>query len=187
MADRWQQGHGDLQREAQNLSDATRQGAVLRVEVDRPSLEAQRLAGLTREREGALLARAWSIVVDSLPSSVGRREGWSEFHFVLEGARRAVTDSARELLTRLSEDREAGRVNWRLVLVELFLGEPERTFLCDPGYDLAPVTGSVVAWVEPYAGPDWRESQRYPAATILTGPDPRPLTDADTSRARRDP
>ena len=42
-----------------------------------------------------------------------------------------------------------------------------RTFMCDPGYDLAAALGNIIAWVEPYPGPDWRKSQRYPTVTLL--------------------
>ena len=49
-----------------------------------------------------------------------------------------------------------------------FAGEPERTLMCDAKYNIERTSGSVLAWVDPYGGDDWRESQRYPEVTLVT-------------------
>lgn len=166
--DAWEHGGGDLGLAAQALAEVGCRGALLRVEVEFASLKAQRAEGLSRSREATFLHRAWALAVDSVPAgSVGRRQGWSVFEFILEGGQGSVSGCARQLLSRLSKDADAGRLTWQLVAVDLFLEEPERTFCCDPGYDLAGVTGNVIAWVEPYSGPDWREPQRYPVVKFL--------------------
>ena len=155
-------GGGDLSSAVAALVQSGDAGAVLSIEVDKRSL------GLQREREEELLQRAWQIAIDLLPrDAVGRRAAWSRFEFALEGTRDACGTLGRHLLSALGN--HLPRWTWRIVFIEIFVEEPLRTFLCDPGYELAAAQGNVIVWVEPYSGSDWRESQRYPTVTFLVG------------------
>ena len=99
--------------------------------------------------------------------AVGRRAAWSRFEFAVEGTQVASGVLGRRLLGALSTDPDLARWTWQVVFTEIFVADPMRTFMCDPGYDLAAALGNIIAWVEPYPGPDWRKSQRYPTVTLL--------------------
>jgi hypothetical protein len=87
---------------------------------------------------------------------------------VLEGTQDTLSALGSRLLAALKSDVDLSAFDWHLVFTAIFLAEPERTFLCDPGYDLGMAAGrSAIAWVEPYAGADWRASQRYPTVAFL--------------------
>jgi hypothetical protein len=113
--------------------------------------------------EGDELAKAWHAILPLLPpNAVGRRTLWRRFEFALEGSPQELIDLAKRMLRAL------GGVTCHLVLTEIVRGEPERTFRCDPGYDLDAVRGQrAIAWVVPYAGADWKEPQRYPSVTLI--------------------
>jgi hypothetical protein len=164
------QNGGDLGAAAFAIANAQRPGAVLAIEVERSTLMRLRQEGLESEREGAYLLKTWGVLAAVLPSkTVGQRTSWLRFEFVLEGAANALGPLGRRLLAELEQDVELRVFDWHLIFTEIFAEEPERTFLCDPGYDLARARGrSVLAWVRPYAGPDWRASQRYPSVVFLT-------------------
>ena len=164
------QNRSDLVAAAVAIANAQQPGAVLTVEVERSTLLRLREEGLGSERERAYFQKAWDVLAAALPPKViGQRTSWLRFEFVLEGAANALGALGQRLLTKLKHDGELNVFDWHLVFTELFAEEPERTFLCDPGYDLARAKGrSVIAWVKPYAGPDWRAPQRYPSVVLLS-------------------
>lgn len=64
-----------------------------------------------------------------------------------------------------------GNLSWRVILTRIVPGDAARTLCCDPGYDLEGIESPAVVWVEPYAGADWKQSQRYPLTTLVWRPD----------------
>lgn len=160
---------GEVRRTVEAMAAARRPGAVLRVEVEWDSLQRARAAGLPQEREAALLRLAWDTVIATLPpSAVGRRATWSWSEFALEGDQATLAPLGHRVVAALKSAEELTRWCWHLVFTEVFAGEPERTFCCDAGYDLQTVKGrTAIAWAKPYAGVDWRESQRYPTVTFM--------------------
>ena len=172
----WKQNGGDLRAAADALGTAQRPGALLAVDRDAHALKKVRDDGLDREREGALLRRAWQTTLSILPASaVGRRTTWSRSEFVIEGTQATLCPIGTLLLAAFKDDNDLRRFEWHLVFTEIFIAEPERTFLCDPGYDLRASEGkSAIAWVRPYPGDDWKESRRYPTVDFvpLNAPSP---------------
>jgi hypothetical protein len=108
------------------------------------------------------LRRAWEHALALVPAgTVGRRAAWAHLLFIVPGERPALLALGRTLRARLADLPAA--LHWHILLTAHDRAEPERTFMCDPGYDLAAYAGrDCLAWVTPYPGPDWRESQRYP-------------------------
>ena len=165
----WKHNGGDLRAAAEGSAKARGAGALLGIEIERDALEKARDDEVARDREGELVRKAWEIAVAVLPSSaVGRRTRWSRFDFVFEGTRGAMEVLGGRLLTAFKRDDDLSALAWHLIFTEIFIAEPERTFLCDPGYDLRTADGmSTIAWVEPYPGADWKSAQRYPTVTFL--------------------
>jgi hypothetical protein len=165
----WMLNGGDVRKTVERMAAARQRGAVLRVEVEWESLQRARAEGLPQDREAALLRLAWDTVIATLPpSAVGRRATWSWSEFVLEGDQAALALLGRRVVASLKSVEELTTWCWHLVFTEVVAGDPERTFCCDVGYDLQTVKGSTaIAWAKPYAGLDWRESQRYPTVTFL--------------------
>jgi hypothetical protein len=144
----------------------SRAGAVLFLEATASSVDELRRG----ESDAALHARllgAFHMAAHLLSAQTFARAAWRGCQFLLAGSREELSALATELLQRLLARPDRACLEWRLVLTKLFPGDPERTLRCDPGYDLNGVRGSFVAWVEPYAGHDWRESQRYPSTEIV--------------------
>jgi hypothetical protein len=147
---------------------ASRQdGAVFVLEAGSESLKRLHECGASDEHVAEIILRASRIAASTLPTTEWARTGWSRFESALPGQRDELADFARTLVARLLHDPDSGRLSWRTILTRIFPGEALRTMHCDPGYDLAEATGSFVAWVDPYPGDDWRESQRYPTTTFL--------------------
>ncbi len=162
----WEQGGGDLFAAVDVLTKSRRPGALLSVEIERAASDDALVRGL----KGELLRKAWDLTIAMLPVNVvARRTLWLRFESVLEGAKDALGELGVRLLTALRRDNHLGPFVWQIVLVEICGAEPERTFYCDPGYDLRAARGrSVVAWVQPYSGSDWRQSPRYPTVSFLS-------------------
>jgi hypothetical protein len=165
----WSHKGGDLRAAAEVTAAAGKEGALLAVEIERISLEGARRKGLSREREGELMRRAWRKTLETLPAvEAGNRTGWSRFEFILEGDRTALTTLGRRLLEVLKNQAELKDFAWHVTLTALFTEQPRRTLMCDPAYVLRRAAGeSALAWVEPYAGADWQEPQRYPTVTFV--------------------
>jgi hypothetical protein len=164
----WTQNGGDIAGRASALAQSRRMSAVLSIDVHPNSLQDRRDHGLSREREGELLHRAWQIIVGLLPPDVvGRRAMWSRFEFALEQTPERAGTVGGAILMALGDDGELSAWTWQIIFTKVFAAEPVRTLVCDPGYALQRAGGNVVAWVEPYPGPDWKESQRYPTVTVL--------------------
>lgn len=142
------------------------EGALLVLELERRSLERLR-RGVSEERRAALLLEAADVIASCLPDSRWARTAWSRFECALPGSREQLAEAATLLVAALREQPDLHGLHWRAVLTRIFPGEPLRTLYCDPEYDLAGLQGSLVAWVEPYAGDDWQEAQRYPTTTLL--------------------
>lgn len=155
----WQQGGGDLRAAVDALAGSGRPGALLRMDVE----------GTASSIDDDLLRRAWEKTVATLPTTaIGKRTAWSRFELVVEGDRATLGALGARLLTALKRDDALAALEWHLVFVEIFGAEPERTFLCDPGYDLRAAAGkSAVAFVQPYPGSDWREPRRYPTVAFF--------------------
>jgi hypothetical protein len=165
----WKRNGGEVRKAAEVMAASRQPGAVLFVDVEWDSLQRVRADGMAREREGELLRVAWDTVIAALPPlAVGRRVMWSRFEFVLEGDQAALAPLGARVVSALVSVRELASYCWHLVFIEVFAGEPERTFCCDPGYDVQTVKGrTAILWVKPYASDDWREPQRYPTVTFL--------------------
>ena len=142
-------------------------GAVLLLEAERESVAHRRDRGVSDANLNAIFLQASQMAARGLPDSTSARTSWRGHEFALPGTRETLTEAAKTLVTRLLAHPDCSRVSWRVILTRIFPGEAIRTHCCDPGYDLAGISGSVVAWVEPYAGDDWRESQRYPTTEIV--------------------
>jgi hypothetical protein len=169
--DRWLIGDGDLRSGVERCTADESQGAVLQIEVELDSLITLRQAGLAREEEDARLRTAWDLVLGGLPEgTTGRRAGWKQFEYVLRGEREVLASLGHRLLRSLRAEPSLAGLQWHLLLIEIYPESPERTLMCDPGYDVADVEGSFVAWVEPYRGDDWRASQKYPLVHFLDEP-----------------
>lgn len=110
---------------------------------------------------------AWESMVTSLPpAAIAVRTGWADFEAVVEGDEPTLCAmGAMALGGLLHVAGDAPR--WAVTLVALRAGRVDRAFVCDPGYDLARLSPCALAWVEPYVGDDWRESQRYPTVRPL--------------------
>jgi hypothetical protein len=162
---RWTLNGGDPRRIIESMAFAGRAGALLIVETTGSRSPTESV----REEECARLRAAWdALVAASPPTTVGRRAGWSKFEFALDGSRTHLAAQGRQLLAALNRVPDLAGYHWHLVFIAAFAGEPERTFSCDPGYDLQTLEGeTAIAWVEPCAAEDWRESARYPTVTFL--------------------
>lgn len=167
----WTQNGGDLRVAAERIASDLQAGALLAIEVERDSLQRERARGLSREAEGELLKRCWDIALTRLPDqSSGKRALWARLEFVVQGDQQGLVEVANRIVDAMTRDERLGRMQWHVVLTEIFVAEVVRTFMCDPGYELAAWRGkTVIAWVEPHAGADWREAQRYPTVTIVRG------------------
>jgi hypothetical protein len=167
----WTLNGGEVRKTVELMAAARQHGATLRVEVEWESLQRARADGLPQEREAGLLRLAWDTVIATLPpSAVGRsrRATWSWSEFVLEGDQTTLAPLGRRVVAALKSVEELTTWSWHLVFNEVFAGDPGRTFCCDVGYDLQAVKGrTAIVWARPYAGIDWRESQRYPTVTFL--------------------
>jgi hypothetical protein len=140
-------------------------GARIQIEPRSTALAERRAAGLTRDDEGALLTRAWTLV-DARRPGAGQRAGWASYDLVLPGERAALVSAARGLLSALLDDRALAAWTWQLVLTAI-TDDVDRVLLCDASYDLADApAGDVIAWITPYAEPDWRMAQRYPTVAF---------------------
>lgn len=159
---RWFVGDGDLLGAAERIASRGHAGALVRVHA--------------REHvDGASTVRAaWLSMLEALPEgAVAARTGWAHFEAVVDGDEGVVGPIGAAVLRRLVH--VVGITpRWAVTLVALRAGRVDRAFVCDPGYDLARLSPCALAWVEPYAGDDWQESQRYPTV--------RPL-DATSGRA----
>jgi hypothetical protein len=151
---------GDVGAAVRAICAARGDGALLLIEARLREL------GLARDDEAALLEAAWARVAGRLPDgAVARRSGWASFDAVLAGPRDAVIGTARGVLAALVADRATARCAWQLALVRIS-DDPDRALMCDPGDDVTSREGDVLAWVEPYAGDDWRIAGRYPTVTF---------------------
>ena len=151
---------GDVGAAVRAIAIAGTPGAILQVEAR------LRDAGLAKEEETQLLEAAWVRVQGRLPDgAIARRVGWASFDAALGGRREELIATARGLLGSLCADRALARCRWQLVLVAID-GDPDRALSCDPGYDVAAQPGDVLAWVEPYAGDDWRIAGRIPTVSF---------------------
>jgi hypothetical protein len=161
----WSRNAAAVAQQVAALAGSTRTAALLSIDLDRTALD--ELHDADRARTGELLHRAWQRIVDVLPANtVGHRAGWATFEFVVEAAPEDAGRLGRSMLAALRGDDALAAWRWRIIFTEIFRAEPDRTLMCDPGYDI-PATGNVIAWVKPYPGDDWRESQRYPTVTLL--------------------
>ena len=152
------------------LAASRASGALLVLELEKRSLERLRRGGAPDELGDSLLLQAAQVAETSLPHAEWARTAWSRFECALPGEREELTEQAKQLLLRLLEQPALRPLRWRAVLIRVFPGEALRTLYCDPERDLARLEGSLVAWVEPYAGEDWQESQSYPTTTIVWSP-----------------
>ena len=166
----WTLNGGEVGHAIEIIAAAQRAGALLRIEVERESLQKARADGLLREQEGGLLRIAWDTVVATIPpAAVGRRALWSTFEFVLEGDELALGALGLGAVKALESIQELPPWCWHVIFTEVFTDEPVRTLLCDPGYDLGTAKGrTAIAWAKPYAGDDWRQPRRYPTVKFLT-------------------
>jgi hypothetical protein len=142
------------------------EGALLVLELERRSLERLQ-RGVSEERRASLLLQAADVASSCLSDARWARTAWSRFECALSGPREQLAAAAKLLVAGLRAQPDLQGLHWRAVLTRIFPGEPLRTLYCDPEYDLAGLEGSLVAWVEPYAGDDWQEAQRYPTTTLL--------------------
>jgi hypothetical protein len=149
------------------IAAARGEGALLVLEAQNASLERLKRAGVSDERIGALLLQAATAAGDLLPDVEWARTGWGRLECALPGQHDELAEVAKSLVTGLLEGGEWKGLHWRAVLTRVFPGEPLRTLYCDPEHDLAAIQCSLVAWVDPYAGDDWLEAQRYPTTTLL--------------------
>ncbi len=158
---------GEVAAAIRALVDARQPGALIQIEPRGRSLAARREAGLARDDEGRLLERAWAIIGARAGDGVGRRAGWAAYDLVLGGTPGALVSTARGLHAALLADADLARWEWQLALTAI-TDDVDRVLMSDASDDLAQATGDVIAWVEPYAGPDWRAAQRYPTVTFET-------------------
>jgi len=164
----WTLHGGNCPGYADAISQARRPGAVLSVEATPRSLFLLEKQHTSRERTGALLARAWLSVAHVLPDdAVGRRTMWSRFEFVVEGPRAWLEVLGHKVLAALRSDEELAGIDWRVLITELLPGDPTRSFFADPDGELEITEGSVLAWVQPFSGDGWRESWARPLVTLL--------------------
>ena len=151
---------GDIGAAVRALVSARTPGALFQLHARLQGL------GLARDDEAALLETAWARASGRLPDgAIARRTGWTSFDAVLAGERDALIGTARGLLGSFTADRSLARCPWQIVLVRIS-DDADRALMCDYGYDVAAQVGDVLAWVEPYAGADWRLAQRYPTVTF---------------------
>jgi hypothetical protein len=143
-------------------------GVLIRVELENTSLEAWRMHGASTAEERALLAHAWEARCPCHSRLPGAPTAWAKLEFVAHSSRKELAPLAPSLLASLSKATQSHSPRWRVMFIEAQRGAPERTLACDPEYDLEPFAGrSVVVWVTPYAGGDWREPGRYPTVEVL--------------------
>lgn len=154
MSDIWKLNDGDVPAGVRALAAAGHPGALVRCQIQ---------PGSPREVRSRLSAEAWTAITGQLPpGTVGARTGWSTFELVLPGERTELLERGHAWFASLSRE-----VNWRVLFIQVDREEPMRTLMCDPEHDLAKHTGDLLAWVEPYAQPDWQEPQRYPTVTLV--------------------
>jgi len=154
VADIWRLNDGDVPAAVRALAAAGQPGALVRWQIQ---------DGSPRELRGRVSAEAWTAITEHVPpDTVGARTGWSTFELVLAGERSELLKQGQAWFSSLS-----GEVKWRVLFIQVDLEEPMRTLLCDPEHELAPHTGNLLAWVEPYALPDWTEPRRYPTVTLV--------------------
>jgi hypothetical protein len=139
-------------------------GALLRLEACPDSIHGTGDAAVPDEDLDAEIVGAARVAADLLGRVRWCRTSWTRIEFALDGTREALGERAKCLLVHLDA---SSALSWRAILIRVFPGEVARTLQCDPGYDIAPLRGSFVAYVEPYEGDDWRESQRYPTTTVV--------------------
>jgi len=156
----WTQNGGDLHAAARDLDARAEAGALLKLYVTASS-------GRVSDADPEKLRVAWDFVLSELPCDVvARRSSWNLIEVLIPGAESSLIGRLRNLLPLLLSQKEFAGAIPQAVLIRLFSGEIERTFGCDPDYDLRPLSGAYLAWVSPYAQDDWKESQRYPTTTI---------------------
>lgn len=159
--------HDKLLAAVEAIATSREEGAVFVLEAESGSLNRLRECGASDERVAEIILRASQIAGSALPTAEWARTLWSRFESALPGPRDELAEVARTLVAKLLDDPNSGTLSWRAILTRIVPGEALRTMHCDPGYDLARAKGPFVAWVDPYPGDDWRESQRYPTTTIL--------------------
>ena len=145
------------------IASARDDGALLRLELCTDSILGTRDAAPLSEDLELEIVGAVRVAAHLLGDVPWCRTSWSGIEFALMGTRDALAERAQSLLVHLGASRA---LSWRAVLIRVFPGEVVRTLQCDPRYDIASYRGSFVAFVEPYEGDDWRESQRYPTTTV---------------------
>jgi hypothetical protein len=157
----------DVGASVRGLVTAGTPGALIQIEPRTASLIAWRAGGADRTAEGTLLDRAWERVHGRLPDgTVLRRAGRTAYDGVLTGERTALIATARGLVASLVADPELAHLLWQVVLVRI-TDDADRVLMCDWSYDVAAAPpGDVIAWVEPYAGADWRSSGRMPTVSL---------------------
>jgi hypothetical protein len=158
---------GDVASTLDAIATARRKGALLRLEPTRASIARSRERGGSDASLVSTFVQSAEALAIDLPCAMWSRIGWSGLGFALVGARDALLDSARSVMTLLLRSPESGRLSWQMVLTRIWPGDAIRTTHCDAGYDLAKLSGSFIAWVEPYPGDDWKEPQRYPTTTVV--------------------
>jgi hypothetical protein len=164
----WLLRGGDVEAALEALAATHRPGALFRVEIAPGSLHDARSHGLERMAEAAVLEHAWAALKLILPgSAVGRRAAWSALEFAVEGEKSTLVALGQEALRIVKQIEGSARLHWHLLFTALQSAAVERTLRCDPGYELrAAERCSIIAWVTPYDGDDWRESTRYPTVTL---------------------
>ncbi|MBL4637361.1 MAG: hypothetical protein JKY56_26130 [Kofleriaceae bacterium] len=105
---RWTLGTGDLDAALRRVGDAGA-GALLTIVVQHSSLVSLRSEGLQRDDEGDRLLLAWQTIVKLLPKhTVGLRDGWGRFNFVLEASEEFCIELGKEVIASLLE-----QTSWR--------------------------------------------------------------------------
>jgi hypothetical protein len=167
--ERWEQNGGDLNTAVDVVAKTHRSGVVLRIDIEWRSLKQARDHGFGKEREEMILQKAWQTTIENLPPvAVGQRTAWSRFEFVLEGTQGELSLLGSRLLHLLIALDNDNDLKWQIVFTEI-TADPKQTFSCDPDYELKAWQGqSVIAWVTPYLGADWKETRRYPTVSFLS-------------------
>jgi hypothetical protein len=154
-------------RAVEKLAESRSEAAILRLEADRAGIHRLRRTGRPDASIDDTLLCAAGIAEAHRPHAASARGGYYEHEIALEGSSDQLVTWAIELIEILARHPMCGSIGWRAVLIRIFPGEALRTFHCDPGYGLAPITPPAVVWVEPYPHDDWQQSQRYPTVTRM--------------------